>query len=468
MVGAEAQADYERTLRLPTSAKWPATKATWVMGGFKLAKSIEPVSVATEARLILSLIDELRKGLALELDVDPTFDRLVPATMASDKTGVDYLVIGRSGPVAMMAEALIRNGHTVNRADSADWRINKSFVGHLADLTTAAIKEARPRAVVVIGIEESFFMAQFEVGYTLPATKDAAGHHHINGELVVANAETQLRLLKAMDPIWVATRGLATVVVSPMARYLTKGCCEDPGHITNKDDANYASKMKSDLLAVKYRMKTFFNDNGHTHCIVMYPAKDLENGDLSQVWGNDDPTLPLPAVFNKMAAAVRAVESKADTAGKKRTGSSHDGPPPKRAKKAGGNDGPAATGGRGGQTGKKSGGESGGGAGPARGQMHAGTGRGRGGQRGLGSHDAPAHWRGHGGNAWRGGGGGSSGGGGSNWSSDYDGWRGGGRGGIGGGGYGGRGSGEGGGSWRGGGAGWRKSGGGYRGRGWRY
>jgi hypothetical protein len=73
-MGAEAQVDYERTLWLPTTTKWPATKATWVMGGFKLAKAIEPVSVAMEATLILSLIEELRKGLALELDVDPTFD----------------------------------------------------------------------------------------------------------------------------------------------------------------------------------------------------------------------------------------------------------------------------------------------------------------------------------------------------------------------------------------------------------
>jgi hypothetical protein len=266
---------------------------------------------------------------------------------------------------------------------------------------------------VVIGIEESFFMAQFEVGYTLPATKDAAGHHHINGELVVANAETQLRFLKAMDPIWVATRGSATVVVSPMARYLTKGCCEDPGHISNKNDANYASKMKSDLLAVKYRMKTFFNDNGHHHCIVMDPAKDLESDDLSQVWGNDDPTLPLPVVFSKMALAVRAAENRAD---KKRTGSGHDGPPPKKAKKTPGNDGPAAA--SGGQGGKKRGGEMAGGSGTARGAQW-GTVRGRGGQRGYVNLEPQSHWRGRGSNAWRGGGGGGDGS--SNWSCEYDG-----------------------------------------------
>jgi hypothetical protein len=123
--------------------------------------------------------------------------------------------------------------------------------------------------------------------------------------------------------------------------------------------------MKFDLLAAKYKMKTFSKENGHHHCIVMDPAKDLESNDLSKVWGNDDPTLSLPSIFNKMAAAVKVAETRADTAGKKRTGSGQEGPPPKKAKRSSHNDGQvrskAAPDGRNkGQKGKKGGG----GAGP--------------------------------------------------------------------------------------------------------
>jgi hypothetical protein len=86
------------------------------------------------------------------------------------------------------------------------------------------------------------------------------------------------------------------VVLSPMARYLTKGCCEDPGHLTNRLEPDFGEKMKKDLLDAKYTMKTFFKEAGHSHCVVMYPAKDLAN-----VWGNEDLTLLLPQVFDKMA-----------------------------------------------------------------------------------------------------------------------------------------------------------------------
>jgi hypothetical protein len=403
------------------------------MGGFKLAKEIEPISVAMEASLILALIEELRKGLALELDQDPSFDRLVPAMVARDTSGVDYLVIGRTGPVAMMAEALLRKGCTVNRADAADWRINKSFVEHLAELTVASMAELKPKTVIVIGVEESYFMAQFEVGYTLPATKDAAGHHHINGELMVASADTQQRLLLAMEPIWKATSGTTTVVVSPMARYLTKGCCEDSGHITNRGDPGFEANMKKDLLSAKYNMKKFFKDNGHDHCVVMYPAKDLEGSDLGQIWGKDDPTMPLPPIFDKMVAAIRTAEVRADITGAKRAASGQDGPPAKKPRTEPGSAAQSKESGKKEKRVAKKGGSGGGGGGESSGGVGGGArgGRGRGtpggNQRAHSSHHAgrgAQSGRGGQGGGWSsfGGGGGargSYGGGGSGTGSGY-------------------------------------------------
>jgi hypothetical protein len=79
-------------------------------------------------------------------------------------------------------------------------------------------------------------------------------------------------------------------------------------------------------------MKRFFKENGHHHCIVMYPVKDIEDEDLTIIWGDDDPTLPLPLVFDKMAAAVKNAEKRADITGAKRAGGGQDGPPPKKAR----------------------------------------------------------------------------------------------------------------------------------------
>jgi hypothetical protein len=308
-----------------------------------------------------------------------------------------------------------------------------------------AISEHRPRVVIMIGIEESYYMAQFEVGYTLPATKDASGPHHINGELVVANLETQLRLLKAMEPIWQATKKIKTLVVSPMARYITKGCCDEPGHISNRADQGFVAKMKTDLLAAKYRMKTFFRDAGHNHCVVLDPAKDLEADDAAQVWGNDDPTLPLPEIFDKVAITVGQVESRADLANKKRPGDQIETPAAKRPKKdvGNGNDGQAGVARgrsyprmRGGQRGRGRGGGGGSGGSGGSGGGSGGGGSGGGGSGGSRNYGDGGH-RGGGGAPSRGR---SSGGG---WRGQQHYWRGGGfRGGNGGYNYGGGGSGR--------------------------
>jgi hypothetical protein len=48
------------------------------MGGFGLKTQVQPISEQNEKDIICTLIGELRKGLALNLDVAPVFDRTVP------------------------------------------------------------------------------------------------------------------------------------------------------------------------------------------------------------------------------------------------------------------------------------------------------------------------------------------------------------------------------------------------------
>jgi hypothetical protein len=66
-------------------------------------------------------------------------------------------------------------------------------------------------------------------------------------------------------------------------------------------------------------MKTYFRDAGHGHCLVLDPAKDLEADDMATIWGNDDPTLPLASVFDRVAITARQVEKRKGMMEKKKT-----------------------------------------------------------------------------------------------------------------------------------------------------
>jgi hypothetical protein len=109
-VGEVGQADYERLARMPTSTKWPATKATWIFSGYDLHQNIQPVSDIMEAEIIKLIIKDLRTGLALDLELSLSFDRMTPDKGGGHMAKTDYLVVGRTRSVAMMATALEKIG----------------------------------------------------------------------------------------------------------------------------------------------------------------------------------------------------------------------------------------------------------------------------------------------------------------------------------------------------------------------
>jgi hypothetical protein len=268
----------------------------------------------------------------------------------------------------------------------------------------------------------------------LPATKDVSGHYHIHGDLVVASRETQIKLAKLMEPLWAATKGVKTVIVGPVDRYVTEGCCGDPDHMPNRKSDNFIDKMRCDVLAAKNLLKEQLCEGGHHHCRVIDMAMDMAGKKPAEIWGTD-PTMPNDAIFDGLVAAMPGVEVRIDLTKKRQT--KKELPDAKRIRldsQAGGGAAPAATaaanntpvrgggcGARGesrGTGGGRGGGGQAGGGGRGGGGGHYG-GRGRGGR----NEDRwrPEHHARRGGAGWRdytwswgsykGGGGGSFGGG---------------------------------------------------------
>jgi hypothetical protein len=315
-VGEEAQVDCERLARMPTSLKWPSTKATWIFSGYVLRQAIQPVSTIMEAEIIKLIIKDLRTGLALDLEVSPSFDCMAPVKGGGQQAKTDYLVIGRSSAVAMMASALEKSGKKVQTVHQQEWRVTKAFVTHTAEATAKAIKEYRPEVVILTGLDESYYMAQFEEVHTCPARRDLEGRYHIDGDLVVASKDAQLRLLSSLEPVWKATVGYKTIVVGPMLRYITGGCCDDPEHIPNRNKPDFAKNLKREMVVAKNTLREFLRTSGNHHCRVLDPGMDMASKEPEEIWG-DDPTQPRPEVYSSMVAALPMAEARIDT-GKRR------------------------------------------------------------------------------------------------------------------------------------------------------
>jgi hypothetical protein len=292
-VGDVAQVYYERLARMPTSTKWPSTKATWIFSGYDLRQAIQPVSEIMEAEIIKLIIKGIRTGLALDLEVSPSFDRMAPVKGGGQLAKTDYLLIGRSSVVAMMVTALEKAGKKVQSVHQQEWRVTKAFVAHTAEATAKAIKEYMPEAVILTGLDESYYMAQFEEVHTSPARRDLEGRYHIDGDLVVASKDAQLRLLHNLEPVWKATVGYKTIVVGPMLRYITGGCCDDPEHIPNRNKPDFTKNLKKEMVVAKNTLREFLRTSGNHHCRVLDPGMDMAGKEPGEIWGTTPHSLAL-------------------------------------------------------------------------------------------------------------------------------------------------------------------------------
>jgi hypothetical protein len=81
---------------------------------------------------------------------------------------------------------------------------------------------------------------------------------------------------KLLDPVLEATSSHKTIILGPMIQYITDGCCDDPDHIPNWKDANFGTKLKSDMLAAKNMLKEHLRA-GHSHSRRLDPAMDMAN-----------------------------------------------------------------------------------------------------------------------------------------------------------------------------------------------
>jgi hypothetical protein len=105
-----------------------------------------------EARVILTIIEELRHGLALDLDPSPSFSRKKETRGNQVKnvvatTAPKYLVMGNSVGL-LMAEVRVRAKMTVVTATIPEWRINSGNVTLLKEKAMAAINEHNPTTLI--------------------------------------------------------------------------------------------------------------------------------------------------------------------------------------------------------------------------------------------------------------------------------------------------------------------------------
>jgi hypothetical protein len=303
----DMQEDYIRRMRLPASLAPADGKKCWAMGGLNLKKKVAPATPEKEAEVVLTLLKEIRSKMAIDLDAAPMFHRKVNTEqIVNIRRERLYLVVGGSD-AELLTEAMRRKGNITDAVMIPNWKVGPELVEILIEKMKLAIARRKPDCIIVQCMDDSVFFSLSEDDSILPAKKGEDGKVHIEGRVVLCKGEVLEMVLRRLDPLWEATKGIDTVAVIPMVRYVMAGCYDDSNHVKNRTEPGYLTKMRKDLEEFRISLKRHLHGSGQSHCQVMDPSVDLMQLEARHAWG-EDPVHPTALAFDKMVTGIKAIE----------------------------------------------------------------------------------------------------------------------------------------------------------------
>ena len=358
----------ERRFMLPCTLTHLPDMKTWASADMDqpLPREVKSFSEEVEAAIITTLIAELNCKLGFDLEQQPSFSRILdPSAKTQPNMGGGYLMIGSSN-AARTSKALREEGNFVNNITLTNWRAKVDAVLALTEHVKEAIRVGQTGATIFQLFDGLFYLGMLPDGTTSRPLRDNNGRYHVVGELVVAGKEAQYSIYKALKPVLLAAAGGPIILVTPLPRFITHGCCEDETHLTNRSSPDFATDQQRHLAETRTNLRSFLFSDNIRSVSVINPAPLFDGVPVTESWDGKDPIHPREIIYRELAKLVN--KNTAYLQGKKPESSAYedgrdrrqDGPPAKRGRDWSG----GGAGGRGGwapfRGGRRRGGEEGG------------------------------------------------------------------------------------------------------------
>ena len=140
----------------------------------------------------------------------------------------------------------------------------------------------------------------------LPIVKDIGGDglYHVKGALVVAPERAISGALSQLQRVVDVCGSRPTFIISPIPRYVSSPCCNDTGHVTNRNNEDFLTSILADLALQRYQLRRSFPkcrivDGLELICGKGYNRDKVEQAVLAGWTAN--PVHPNGHIYAKMA-----------------------------------------------------------------------------------------------------------------------------------------------------------------------
>jgi hypothetical protein len=285
-------------------------------GSLPLPVKLAATTASQEKRYFLALAEEVRAGMAFNLDIQLCIDRSVQPAAAAGGAGSSggaggssgsgggghWLVVGGSN-AKLLAGAAREAGIAAEHLHLPSLRIIRGSGDLVAQKLKDEVSRKAPATVVLQLFDNSSFEALTVEGTRIPPRK-SGGKHHLDGDIKVAEKATVVGMLRMCRPVFNATAGINTVFVGPMPRYVAAGCCNDSEHMANRAAPNFISSMIKDLATVNRAIKEFLHADGYENIRSIDPWVGLRDINIESLW-DTDPVHIKSEYFPKIVEGVK-------------------------------------------------------------------------------------------------------------------------------------------------------------------
>jgi hypothetical protein len=240
------------------------------------------------------------------LDPTPSFERGVAARIGGEN-GEVMLVVGGAQAAQLQAE-MRREGMAADLIELPGARFTKNEADGMLNRVMQELREKKVAAVVYQFMDISVFTAITEEVDKIQPVLGDNGPHWV-GDLSICDKSVLAKLLKLYKPLLEATAGYKTVMVGPLPRFVTGGCCTDPGHMPNRKQPGFMDNMVKELEEVHKQVRDFLFVENLRHVRVMNPWIGLRGSSPSNIWG-EDPVLVKAEVLPKLVEGVKITTTK--------------------------------------------------------------------------------------------------------------------------------------------------------------
>jgi hypothetical protein len=125
------------------------------------------------------------------------------------------------------------------------FHITEQSIAELSAYLAERVADLDPENTVVVIqlLDNSVFECLTEQGDKVLPKRGGDGKFHTPGNLKVIGKDSLRELFMLMQPVFKILKNFSVVVLSPLPRYLWHRCCNDPTHIVNLEQTDFANDM---------------------------------------------------------------------------------------------------------------------------------------------------------------------------------------------------------------------------------